>query len=108
MITEISELFIKGGSLFMSILTLLLALLILAAWKAPAWVRDIGSVALAVSLFGQFLGLYQAFGDLMVFEGEVSITVLCAGYRALTISIMYGFFIYTLSRIIHIFQTPRI
>ena len=49
MATQLSNLFLEGGPLFMSILTLLLALLFLAAWKAPAWVRDIGNIALVLA-----------------------------------------------------------
>ena len=108
MFIELSELFIKGGSAFMSILSLLFALMFLAAWKAPAWVRDIGSIALAIGILGHLIGIYQAFGDLIVFKGDVSITVLCAGYRCSIITVMYGFVIYAVARIIHIFQTPRI
>jgi len=108
MFNELSELFVTGGAEFMSILTLLLALLFLAAWKAPAWVRDIGSVALAIGILGHLIGIYLAFGDLITFEGDVSIKVICAGYRCSIITVMYGFVIYAVARIIHIFQTPRI
>lgn len=92
----------------MSILTLLLALMFIAAWKAPAWVRHIGSIALAFGVFGHILGLYQALGELIVYEGDVPVTVLYAGYRCSIITVMYGIVIYIVSRIIHIFQTPRI
>ena len=108
MFNELSELFVKGGSEYMSILTLLLALLFLAAWKAPAWVRDIGNIALAFGILIHFMGIYQAFGDLIAFEGDVSIRVIYAGYRCASITVMYGFIIYIVARIIHIFQTPRI
>ncbi len=91
----------------MSIQTLLLALLFLAAWKAPAWVRDIGWIALALGIMLHLLGLYYAFGDIVDFGG-VSQTVFLAGYRASIIIMIYGFFIYIVSRIIHICQTPRI
>ena len=108
MFTEISELFVNGGSLFMSILTLLFALLFLAAWKAPAWVRNIGSIALAFGILIHLMGIYQAFGDLIEFKEEVSVRVLYAGYRCSSLTVIYGLIIYIVSRIIHIFQTPRI
>ena len=99
--------FIEGGALYMSILTLLLALLFLAAWKAPAWVRSIGTIALALSIMLHLFGLYQAFEDIVNYGG-VSQTVFLAGYRCSIIIVIYGFFIFIISRIIHICQTPRI
>ena len=62
--TAVSNFFMGGNPLCMSALTLLLALVFLAAWKAPAWLRNIGLIALACGfLFGAF-GLYQMYGVL--------------------------------------------
>ena len=41
----------QGGPVGMSILTALLVALLFAAWKAPAWVKEIGAAGLAFSLF---------------------------------------------------------
>jgi len=108
MFAELSELFIEGGMDFMSVLTLLLALLFLAAWKAPAWVRDIGIVALALGILSHLIGIYMALDDIIRYEGDLSVTVIFAGYRVSLIPVLYGFIIFIISRIINICQTPRI
>ena len=93
MATQLSNLFFEGGPLFMAILTLLLALLFLAAWKAPAWVRDFGA--------------YQACDDIQK-AGDISTPVLCGGIKCMLIAPCYGLIIYVVARIIKICQTPRI
>ena len=108
MFANLSELFIAGGMEFMSVLTLLLALLFLAAWKAPAWVRDIGTIALAFGILSHLIGIYLALDDLIRCGNDLSITVIYAGYRVSLITVLYGFIIFIISRIIHICLTPRI
>ena len=41
------NLFQQGGYFPMSVVTILLIALLLAAWKAPAWVKEIGLIALS-------------------------------------------------------------
>ena len=108
MIAHLSELFIEGGMFFMSILTLLLALLFLAAWKAPAWVRDIGVIALTFGFLSHLIGIFEALDDMIRCGGNLSITVIYAGYKVSLITVLYGLIIFIISRIIHICQTPRI
>lgn len=107
MITQLSDFFLEGGMLFMSILTLLLALLFLAAWKAPAWVCDIGNIALVLGILFTGLGAYQACGQIQM-AGDISTPVLCGGIKCMLISPCYGLIIYVVARIIKICQTPRI
>lgn len=107
MATQLSNLFLEGGPLFMSILTLLLALLFLAAWKAPAWVRDIGNIALVLGILFTGFGTYQACDDIQK-AGDISTSVLCAGLKCMLIAPCYGFIIYVIARVIKICQTPRI
>ena len=118
--TAISDFFVMGNPLCMSALTLLLALLFLTAWKAPAWVRSIGLIALASGfLFGMF-GLYQMYDVLQesfrAFNetGDVSPSnlvpppVIYGGYKCVLIPVIYGSIIYIISLIIHLCQKPRI
>ncbi|MBR1667446.1 MAG: hypothetical protein IJ693_04090 [Bacteroidaceae bacterium] len=107
MITQLSDLFLEGNMMFMSILTLLLALLFLAAWKAPAWVCDIGNIALVLGILFTGLGAYQACDDIQK-AGDIATSVLCGGIKCMLISPCYGLIIYAVSRIIKICQTPRI
>lgn len=55
--TTLSEMFLSGNILFMSVLTILFALTFLATWKAPAWVRNVGRIAASFGLFFGLLGL---------------------------------------------------
>ncbi len=118
--SAISDFFMMGNPLCMSALTLLLALVFLAAWKAPAWVRDIGLIALACGfLFGAF-GLYQMYGVLQesfrAFNeaGDVSPSnlvppaVIYGGYKSVLVPFIYGIIILAISLIVHLCQKPRI
>ena len=116
----ISDFFVMGNPLGMSALTLLLALVFLAAWKAPAWVRSIGLIALASGfLFGMF-GLYQMYGVLQesyrAFSeaGDISPSnlmppaVIYGGYKCVLVPIIYGIIIFIVSQIAYLCQKPRI
>lgn len=105
--TAISDFFVSGNPLFMSALTFLLALVFLAAWKAPAWVRNIGLIALACGLLFGVLGIYQMF-DYMQTVSDVTPSVLYGGYKCVTVPISYGLIIFVISLIIHLCQKPRI
>lgn len=116
----ISDFFMMGNPLFMSALTLLLALVFLAAWKAPAWVRGIGLIALVCGLLFGALGLYQMYGVLQesfrAFNeaGDVSPSnlippaVIYGGYKSVLVPFIYGIIILIISLIVHLCQKPRI
>ena len=59
-LNSIIYLFVEGGYLGMSMITILLTLIFFAAWKDPAWVENIGKIAFAVGLIWAFAGLRQA------------------------------------------------
>ena len=99
--------FLSGNIPYMSILTLLLALTFLAAWKAPAWIRNVGRIALATGIFFSLLGFYQICGKVQI-VGDVSFRVLCGGYKCAMISTGYGLVIYILSLILDTCKKPRI
>ena len=112
------KLFIEGGVWFMSILTILLVAIFFAAWKAPRWVKEIGSIARAFGFFSILLGLRQMFdafqeigsqieGATGVFD-IVSPGVLFGGLKVAMIPVIYGIIIYIVSRIICIIQKPRL
>ena len=54
------DLFLQGGTWIMSILTVELICLLFAAWKAPAWVREIGLLVLVTDLIWQLKGMFNA------------------------------------------------
>ena len=107
MITQLSDFFISGNMIHMSILTLLLASVFLAAWKAPAWGWKIGLLALVAGILFGILGYYQIC-DFAQANGDVSPAVLMGGYKCSMVPVIYGIIIFIISLLIHIFQSPRI
>jgi len=107
MITQLSDYFISGNMIHMSILTLLLAFVFLSAWKAPAWGWKIGLLALVSGILFGLLGYYQIH-DVIQIDGDISPSVLAGGYKCTLIPVIYGFIIFIVSLIINIFQSPRI
>lgn len=101
-------LFRAGGPVFMSILTLLLVLLFVAAWKAPAWVKELGKMAPVVGIFSMLLGFNQMFSYIIDATDSVPFPVICGGMKVALIPMLYGLIIYFISLIIRITQKPRI
>ncbi len=91
----------------MSILTLELIALLLAAWKAPGWVKEIGKIAALSGVLWTLLGFYGA-AEAIHQAGDVSQGLLFGGLRVCTIPLIYGLFIYLLSLVLRIVQKPRL
>ena len=112
------KLFIEGGVWFMSILTILLVAIFFAAWKAPRWVKEIGSIACAFGFFSLLLGLRQMFDAFQEIGSQIeSVTsvfdivspgVLFGGLKVAMIPVIYGIIIYIVSRIVCIVQKPKL
>ena len=92
----------------MSILTVLLVCLLFAAWKAPAWVKEIGAAALVFSILSVACGWYNAASAVETCNGDISPSLLWGGLKCCTVTIIYGLIIYLVSWIIHIIRTPRL
>lgn len=108
------QLFIEGGALFMSILTIVL--IVLLAWAIYHFlpvilkkgvslaktkerlkhIKTIGSFALIFGILGQLIGLYQAFGVIQQI-GDVSPALLAGGLKVSMITTLYGMAIYLVS-----------
>jgi len=101
------SLFVEGGVPWMTSLTLIFIALLLAAWKAPAWVREIGKFAAVFGFFSTLVGFMQAGKDIAA-AGGITQDVLWYGMRAAFITTAYGLIIYMVSLIIRIVQKPRI
>ena len=91
----------------MTCLTIILLALLLAAWKAPAWVKEIGLIALVVSVLSFLIGFFMAAED-VVQAGGIAQHVVWGGFRVAVIPPIYGLLIYLVSLIIRIIQKPRI
>lgn len=101
------DLFITGGSLYMTILTIEFILLILAAWKAPAWVKEIGIIALLTGIISILIG-YWGFVEAVQKAGMIPAIVILGGFKVALIPLFYGIAIYFISLVIRIIQKPRI
>jgi biopolymer transport protein ExbB/TolQ len=91
----------------MSFLTIELIALLLAAWKAPGWVKEIGLFALMTGILGTLVGLYGA-GLSIHAAGDVSTGLLWMGISVALITTLYGMLIYMASLVIRIVQKPRL
>lgn len=91
----------------MSVLTIELIFLLFAAWKAPAWGREIGRLALVTGVLCYLSGLFQASGVVQQ-AGDVSLSLVAGGFKLSLIPVMYGLLIYAASLIIRMIQKPRI
>lgn len=110
--------FIEGGPISMAILTVLLVAVFFAAWKAPRWVKEIGSIACAYAFIQLCLGLRQMFGVLQEVAASyetvtsvfdlVSPGVFFGGFKVAMIPVLYGIIIYIVSRIVCIVQKPKL
>ena len=106
-LTSILHLFIEGGYLGMSMITILLTLIFFAAWKAPAWVENIGKIAFAVGLIWAFAGLRQAL-TYLASNPDSAMAIIYRGLKVTLIPAIYGAIVYVVSQVISIFQKPRL
>lgn len=113
------KLFIQGGPVFMTILTVLLVAIFFAAWKAPRWIKEIGSFALVFGFLTLLIGLYQMFVALQqvamdIGEGVtgvfdlISPGVLFGGLKIALIPVFYGIIIYLISLVVRVVKKPRL
>ena len=106
-LTSIIHLFVEGGYLGMSMITILLTLIFFAAWKAPAWVENIGKIAFAVGLIWAFAGLRQAL-TYLASNPDTAMAIIYKGLKVTLIPAIYGAIVYVVSQVISIFQKPRL
>lgn len=107
-LTNLFTLFISGGPAGMIVITLLFIAMFFAAWKAPAWVKEIGIGALVVGVFWTVLGWLQVADFLQGYAEDLSFNVLAGGIKVSLIPVLYGLIVYFLSLIIRVIQKPRI
>lgn len=99
--------FVAGGPVFMAVLTALFAALFFAAWKAPRWVKEVGTFALVFGMFSSLLGVVQMLGVVQDM-GSVPLGVLCGGVKVALIPTLYGMLIYLVSLVIRVVEKPRV
>ena len=104
---SLARLYVEGGAGFMTVISVLLILLLIAAWKAPKWVKEIGIGAMVAGIFATLLGLLQIFDAIQMF-GDISLSVICGGLKVAMIAVLYGLIVYFISLILRVIQKPRI
>lgn len=105
---NIAELFMNGGIFQMSTITLLLILMLFAAWKAPRWIKEIGAGALALSVIMTLVRFSNAAGAVIQCNGEIHPCIIWGGVRCSCILLAYGFSVYLVSLILRMVIKPRI
>lgn len=93
---------------FLAGVLMLLVALLFAAWKAPAWVKEIGIAALVVSLISAAFSWYNAASALEMTGGEISPTLLWGGIKCQLVLLIYGLLVYLVSLIIRVLRKPRL
>lgn len=101
------NLFISGGPVGMIIITLLFIALFFAAWKAPAWVKEIGLAALTVGVFWTLLG-YLQMADFLSGHTDVAPNIIAGGIKVGLVPVLYGLIVYFVSLILRLIHKPRI
>lgn len=91
----------------MSVISLLLVGLFFAAWKAPAWVKEIGLFALAFGFMFTLIGFMQA-GAAIQELGDVAGYIIWGGVKVALIPAVYGLIVYLVSLVLRIIKKPRI
>ena len=105
--SNVFQLFASGGYGFMTIISLLLIAVLFAAWKAPAWVKEIGLIALAFGFMFTMIGFMQAAQAIQEL-GDVAPYIIWGGVKVGLIPGVYGIIVYIISLVIRIIRKPRI
>ena len=90
------------------VVTLLLIAVFFAAWKAPAWVKEIGLVALATGWLWtvcEFMAMGKAIVD---YAPDVDSYIIWGAVPCGLIPAAYGTIVYIISLIIQIIRKPRL
>ena len=90
------------------IVTLILIALFFVAWKAPAWVKEVGLLGLAMGWLWtvcEFMAMANAIVDC---EPDVDMYIIWAAVPSALIPAAYGTIVYIISLIIRIVRKPRL
>lgn len=101
------DLFLEGGLLFMSLLTLLFIGVIYTAVKGEKSLKLFGLLALTIGILGQLIGIFQMYEGIVSMGGEISQAMLAGGLRVSSITTNYGLLIYSISLIIRLVFSLR-
>ena len=104
----LTDMFMAGGWPFMAIITLVLVCALFAAWKAPAWVKSLGRVAIAVGIFAFLSGVQDIAKICLETGNQFPFSVYCGGFRVALIAPLYSIIVYVVITIVDMVRRPRI
>jgi biopolymer transport protein ExbB/TolQ len=101
------DLFLNGGLVTMSFLTLLFIMVVVAANKRKHLVISLGLLAFVVGLLSSFLGIYSA---IIVIEqmGNASPAIVAGGIKTALTTFIYGIFVFVVSIILDIVNKNKV
>ena len=104
----LAEVFMAGGWPYMAIITLVLVCALFAAWKAPAWVKSLGKVALAVGIISLLCGLQDMAEVCQETGSQFPFSVYCGGFKVALIAPIYSIIVYVIITLADMVRRPRI
>ena len=104
----LAEVFMAGGWPCMAIITLVLVCALFAAWKAPAWVKSLGKVALAVGIISLLWGLQDMAEVCQEAGPQFPFSVYCGGFKVALIAPIYSIIVYVIITLADMVRRPRI
>lgn len=102
----ITLLFMTVPAWILSVFTILLIAILFCGWKAPKWVRPLGSIALAFSFIPWTWRTMTVLSDVKM-AGAVSPMVWVSGFKIFLFIITLGMAVFLISRIVIAIQTSR-
>ncbi|MBQ2036427.1 MAG: hypothetical protein II216_00770 [Alistipes sp.] len=104
----LSQTFMAGGWHFMALITLALICALFAAWKAPAWVKPLGKVAIAIGILSFLMGVQDMADCCAKVGSEIPFSVYCSGFKVALIAPIYSIIVYVIITIADTVRRPRI
>ena len=104
----LSQTFMAGGWHFMALITLALICALFAAWKAPAWVKPLGKVAIAIGVLSFLMGVQDMADCCAKVGSEIPFSVYCSGFKIALIAPIYSIVVYVIITIADTVRRPRI
>ena len=105
---SLSQTFMAGGWHFMALITLALICALFAAWKAPAWVKPLGKVAIAIGVLSFLMGVQDMADCCAKVGSEIPFSVYCSGFKIALIAPIYSIIVYVIITIADTVRRPRI
>ena len=104
----LSQTFMAGGWHFMALITLALICALFAAWKAPAWGKPLGKVAIAIGILSFLMGVQDMADCCPKVGSEIPFSVYCSGFKVALIAPIYSIIVYVIITIADTVRRPRI